>query len=76
MPDSMHQDCIHDLPPGQCAFCSGRGTKPAENLRYGPWFLASYPGRCDGCDDEIVPGERIRSDGEGGWLCDGCGAAS
>jgi len=40
---------------------------------YGPWFEAAYFGDCDGCGSRIVPGDQIRSDGEGGWLCGICG---
>ena len=40
---------------------------------YGPWFAATYDGECDGCGADTAAGDRIRSDGEGGWLCDDCG---
>lgn len=38
------------------------------DLNLGPVFMAEYDGTCSGCDDPIVPGEDIRSDGEGGWV--------
>ena len=40
----------------------------------GPWFEARYDGGCGGCDGEIPEGDRIRADGEGGYLCETCGA--
>ena len=57
---------------GECADCKPRGKflPPPE---YGPWFAASYYSDCDGCGGRIEPGERIRSDGDGGWLCLLCG---
>lgn len=43
------------------------------NSGYGPWVDAAFDGECDGCDAPIEVGDRIRSDGEGGWLCEDCG---
>ena len=40
---------------------------------YGPWFPAGFGSDCDGCGSEILDGDQIRSDGEGGWLCEDCG---
>jgi len=40
----------------------------------GGWFEARYEGRCSHCGFPIEPGEAIRSDGEGGWLCSDCGS--
>ena len=55
-----------------CADCSARGDflPPPE---YGPWFMARYRSDCAGCDTELRPGDQIRSDGDGGWLCGICG---
>lgn len=39
----------------------------------GPWITAGYGSDCDGCGEEISDGDRIRSDGAGGWLCEDCG---
>jgi hypothetical protein len=59
-----------DLPADQCAHC--RQPPPEPPRRLGPWFLARYDGTCsEGC--LIVASDRIRSDGEGGWLCEDCG---
>ena len=41
--------------------------------QYGPWCEAFYRGECAGCGYEIRPGNQIRSDGRGGWLCEICG---
>lgn len=43
-------------------------------LRLGPWFTARFGSACDGCGDGIYEGDRSRSDGEDGWLCDACGS--
>ena len=65
--------CKHELPPDQCAFCSGRDPVSPEAARKGPWFTAGYSGECDGCGDRIEEGDRIRADGMGGWVCEECG---
>ena len=39
----------------------------------GPWFGANYAGRCSSCADAIYEGDRIRSDGQGGYECEDCG---
>jgi hypothetical protein len=40
-----------------------------------PWTDAEFAGVCagDSCGLEIHPGDRIQSDGSGGWLCGDCG---
>jgi hypothetical protein len=69
--------CIHDLPAGTCSECTGRGEEQPEApdpSGYGPWFSAAYPGRCSGpCDRRIEAEDRIRADGDGGYLCSDCG---
>jgi hypothetical protein len=40
---------------------------------YGPWLAAIYDSECDNCGADICGGDQIRSDGEGGWLCEECG---
>lgn len=64
-----------DLPVDSCAHCTGRtGTaETREHASYSPWFTAAYPGRCSVCDERIEPEDRIRADGEGGYLCADCG---
>ena len=39
----------------------------------GPWFPAPPDSECDGCGDAISEGDRIRADGEGGYVCEACG---
>jgi len=47
---------------------------PRPSVRYGPWITARFDSECDGtCGGEIEEGDQCRSDGEGGWLCEGCG---
>lgn len=51
---------------------AGRDEQP-DTVGYGPWFEAQYEGECAGCWCALDPGDRIRADGEGGYLCDQCG---
>jgi len=41
-------------------------------VSYGPWVTARFDGECE-CGGFIFEGDRIRSDGEGGWLGECCG---
>ena len=68
---------LTELPVTGCAHCRGINDLPELPPKWsGPltWITAAYPGRCQGCDDDIYGGDRIRSDGHGGWLCQDCGA--
>lgn len=49
------------------------GRSPLLDDTKGPWFGAMYEGRCDGCQDRIYEGDRIRADGQGGYECEDCG---
>lgn len=40
--------------------------------RRGPVFTASFPGEPACCEQGIDVGDRIRSDGEGGWIHEDC----
>lgn len=65
---------LTELLVDQCAHCRPAPVpEPSEATSYGPWILAVYGGECADCDDQIWPGDAIRSDGEGGWLCETCG---
>jgi len=71
--------CIHDLAPGTCSDCTGRGKEAPDErdpARFGPWFGARYPGHCAGCGEDFGAGDLIRADGGGGYLCDQCGGPS
>lgn len=61
------------LPVYSCAHCAGGTDFLIKPPPYGPWFTAAYPGCCSGCDGGIEPGDTIRADGDGGYLCPGCG---
>jgi hypothetical protein len=64
---------LTELPVTGCAHY--RGIPDTESAgEPGPWITARYEGHCQGCDDDIYGGDRIRSDGHGGWLCQDCGA--
>jgi hypothetical protein len=69
-----------DMLRSGCAHCTGRTGSPEPRVSdregWGPWFTAQLHGRCAGpCDEHIHPDDRIRADGEGGYLCEECGAA-
>lgn len=73
----MDERCeFTDLPRVTCAHCTGRSGDPADAALLsenapGPWIEAKYrSGQCSGCGRPIRPGMQIRSDGQGGWLCD------
>jgi hypothetical protein len=66
---------LTDLLRSACSHCTGRGEElPPDPARSGPWITARYPGRCSGCTEPVTPGDRIRGDGDGGWLCEDCGS--
>lgn len=68
--------CPHELLPEQCGYCRSRSVRlaPPERPKFGPWFHAGFDGTCDGpCGEDIIEGDLIRADGEGGWLCRDCG---
>lgn len=78
-------ECIHELDPASCAVCNGADKRAAEREAfrstaergvYGPWFTAKYDGMCAGCFEDIEPGDTIRADGDGCYLCSGCGETS
>lgn len=72
-----------DLPVSSCGHCNGavrreqaqeRGEQAGRSEGWGVWFTAGRHGRCAGpCDEPVKPGDRIRADGEGGYLCEVCG---
>lgn len=65
-----------ELPKASCSHCTGRGEEiPAVAGPAGPglWITAKYGGSCAGCGSDVAPGDRIRSDGDNGWLCADCG---
>lgn len=66
---------VTELLVSQCGHCTGRtgdeGTGEKRDL--GPWFGARYAGKCADCGERFGMQDRIRADGEGGYLCAGCG---
>jgi hypothetical protein len=75
---SIDLPCIHDMHPADCVFCRPAPPAPAapafaQPAELGPWITAGYGSDCAGCGDPIEDGDRIRSDGRGGWLCTNCG---
>jgi hypothetical protein len=70
----MAEPCIHDLDPATCGVCNGAEKRvKAERPPRGPWFVAQFPGTCGTCSERIKPGEMIRADGDGAYLCEDCG---
>jgi hypothetical protein len=64
---------LTDLLVSQCGHCRPPAEPPPPELDVGPWFAAGYPGRCSLGEETIREGDRIRADGEGGYLCRACG---
>jgi hypothetical protein len=65
---------ITELLTSACSHC--RPTPPPAGLsrdRLGPWFAGSYGGTCTSCGGRFETGDRIRADGDGGYLGDCCG---
>lgn len=66
---------LYDLPAEMCAHCTGAEAraraeeKPEVRQARGDWFEARYPGECATCGDPIRPGDVIRADGRGGYVC-------
>lgn len=65
--------CVHELTRAWCAICTPRSVTTVDITRIGKWFKSGYEGRCENCDTEYQPGDRIRASGEGGYLCTVCG---
>jgi hypothetical protein len=82
----VSEPCIHDLDPATCSVCNGAEKRAAaesatfrstaERGTYGPWFAAKFSGMCNGCFEDIEPGDTIRADGDGCYLCEDCGVAA
>lgn len=70
------EECKHEITRANCTICTPRKTlQPARlSAGWGPWFRAGYEGECSECPADIVEGDQIRADGEGGWLCEACGS--
>lgn len=52
------------------------GVDLGENDGYGPVVEAAFDGECAGswdtCEGRITEGDRIRANGAGGWVHEGC----
>lgn len=67
---------LTDLLVVSCGHCKGIRDEPehADPADFGPWFTARRDGWCAGCKTTVETGDRIRADGQGGYLCGTCGA--
>lgn len=61
-PDELGTSSLFKQPPA-----------PDVESALGPWITAGYGSDCNGCGGHIDEGDRIRANGEAGWLCDECG---
>lgn len=69
---------VDDVAESRCedadCVCGGVDDEAEEDMaEKGPWFGAMYDGRCYICYRSISEGDRIRSDGQGGYECESCG---
>lgn len=64
---------LTELLVDQCAHCRPTQPPATDDRDLGPWTTAHYDGECPDCGDPITPGDTIRSDGDGDWLCERCG---
>lgn len=68
--------CRHDMPPGSCSMCTGRGEEQPEErdkTALGHVFTARYPAPCGWCGDRFTAGERVRGDQvNGAYVCERC----
>ena len=64
---------LTELETTGCAHCRGLTGPPPSHRNLGRPFAAVYAGRCVDCDERFEVGDRIRADGEGGYLCADCG---
>ena len=69
---SMSKRCMHDLPKSMCAECSHTRPVP-KGMGEVHKTMAKFPGKCAGCGEQIVPGDRIAYsvDAET-WVHEGC----
>lgn len=65
---------LTDLIKGQCAHCRPALTQESAVFPAAPpWVTAQYHGRCSANRRHLIePGDQIRSDGQGGWICACC----
>ena len=73
--DKGMAQCMHLISPAEsCIDCNPvpAARIPVPEL-WGPWFTAGYDSSCAGCGDGILAGDKIRADGQGGYLCESCG---
>lgn len=61
-----------DLLVSACAHCRGVPDIAPRPGVLGPLFEARFGGGCSECGGGIRAGDRIRADGDGGYLCAGC----
>ena len=75
--EDVNEYCKHLISPaGACGTCNPPAGQPPSPGLWGPFFTAAYGGYCAGCGDGILPGDTIRADGDGGYLCEYCGQES
>jgi hypothetical protein len=68
-------ECKHLIDPASaCGTCYPPPVPPLPDPSlWGPFFTAARPDECAHCGCDVSPGDAIRADGEGGWLCETCG---
>ena len=70
----MDEVCeLTELIKGHCAHCRNVPDPIPKRRSVTPTTTAQWPGFCARCGEEFASGERIRSDGAGGWIAECCG---
>jgi hypothetical protein len=75
--EAAEERCVHEMLPGQCAFCLGKSSPEEESLALrarllaSGWFAAQYRGVCDRCGTPFEQGAAIRM-ADRGWRAECC----
>jgi len=64
---------ITELPRYMCAHCRKVELPDAAVRRLGRWFRSGFSFQCADCGGSYPVESPTRSDGDGGYLCMGCG---
>jgi hypothetical protein len=64
--------CRRSASPGSDRDLFDDAPAAPQESKLGPVSTATHGGEDDCCGEGIEPGDRIRADGHGGWIHEGC----